>query len=316
MAKHNSENTNYYKYLKTLLGIKREKVLILANPSYRQLVADITKNKDKKFEVTYFPPTKKDGNEPPKEIAEKMLNYKTIIFLTEKSLTHTKARRNATKNGAKIASCPGITKEIFERCVPIDYKLMKKRHKKLYPIIKNSQSIIITSPAGTNITLTVHDTQSGPKELFIKKKGDYNNIPIGEVDSGIVRSKTNGTIVYDGSIAGVGKITTPIKLEVKKGKATIVSKNKDSTKLKKLLESVGPKAYNLAELGIGTNPNAILTGNVLEDEKVLGTCHIALGNDLSYNGTNNVPIHLDGIILKPTITVDGKIIMKDGKEYF
>ncbi|MFT4326928.1 MAG: aminopeptidase, partial [Candidatus Woesearchaeota archaeon] len=128
--------------------------------------------------------------------------------------------------------------------------------------------------------------------------------------------KTNGTIVYDGSIAGVGKITTPIKLEVKKGKATIVSKNKDSTKLKKLLESVGPKAYNLAELGIGTNPNAILTGNVLEDEKVLGTCHIALGNDLSYNGTNNVPIHLDGIILKPTITVDGKIIMKDGKEYF
>ena len=103
------------------------------------------------------------------------------------------------------------------------------------------------------------------------------------------------------------------RLEVKENYAKIISNNKDSLRLKEILDNIGMDAYNIVEFGIGTNPNAKITGIVLEDEKVRGTVHFALGNDLSYGRKNDVPIHLDGIVKEPTIIVDKRIIMKNGK---
>jgi len=79
------------------------------------------------------------------------------------------------------------------------------------------------------------------------------------------------------------------------------------------LNEYGKLACNIAELGIGTNDQAILSGRVLEDEKVMGTVHIALGNNFGFGGTCQVPMHLDGILLSPTLTIDGQVVIKDGK---
>ncbi|MCB0315156.1 MAG: aminopeptidase, partial [Calditrichaeota bacterium] len=68
-----------------------------------------------------------------------------------------------------------------------------------------------------------------------------------------------------------------------------------------------------AELGVGTNHMAEIKGTVLEDEKVLGTVHLALGNNISMGGTCNIGFHVDGILLKPTLTIDGEVILKDGR---
>ena len=81
----------------------------------------------------------------------------------------------------------------------------------------------------------------------------------------------------------------------------------------KRLDRVGPMAYLVAELGIGLNPKAKVTGNILEDEKVIGTAHIAVGNNLSYGGDNDVPLHLDGVITRPDIYADGKKLMQKGR---
>ena len=80
-----------------------------------------------------------------------------------------------------------------------------------------------------------------------------------------------------------------------------------------MLDKVGKDARNIAEFGIGTNDSAKLSGVLLEDEKVMGTVHLALGNNITMGGTFNVPIHLDGIIKKPTVYLDGKLLMKSGK---
>ena len=80
-----------------------------------------------------------------------------------------------------------------------------------------------------------------------------------------------------------------------------------------VLDSAGKEARNIAEFGIGTNENAKITGNILEDEKVIGTCHIALGNNAGFGGKVNVQLHIDGIIKKPTIFVDNKKILDDGR---
>ena len=76
---------------------------------------------------------------------------------------------------------------------------------------------------------------------------------------------------------------------------------------------MGRNARNVAELGVGTNKQATLTGNVLEDEKVFGTVHIAFGDNSSMGGKVSVESHLDGILLKPTLIIDGDTIIKDGE---
>jgi len=79
-----------------------------------------------------------------------------------------------------------------------------------------------------------------------------------------------------------------------------------------LLGAHGEDGFNVAELGIGNNEEALLTGNVLEDEKILGTCHVAFGASAAIGGTVQVPVHLDCVILEPTVEIDGETIVSGG----
>jgi len=108
-------------------------------------------------------------------------------------------------------------------------------------------------------------------------------------------------------------VKQPLTITVKNGWAQRFQ-GPDATQLESLLKSADKNAYNIGELGIGTNPNARLIGVVLEDEKVLGTVHIALGDNTSYvDGHTKSKIHEDGILLQPTVKIDGRLIMKDGE---
>ena len=254
-----------------------------------------------------------NGQEPEPEVSELMLDYDVQFYLTSKSLSHTNARRDATKKGHRIISAPGLTYDMMKRCVDINYDELIKFHDRLRPIIANSKEIHITTKAGTDIRTAVHDTKGQSDNLLKNKSGAFGNLPTGEIDSGVVREKTNGTIVFDGSFPELGILKNPVKVEVVNGIGNIIVENEEGKKMKEMLAEVGEDAFKLAELGIGTNPKAILTGNVLEDEKVKGTVHFAFGNDLTYNGNNDVPVHLDGVLRNPTLKVDGKIIMKDGE---
>lgn len=115
-------------------------------------------------------------------------------------------------------------------------------------------------------------------------------------------------------MAGLGLIKNAnIKIEVENGYAKRITGGILAKKLKLMLDKVGIDARNIAEFGIGTNDSAKLSGVLLEDEKVMGTIHIALGNNVSMGGSVNVPIHLDGVVKKPTFWMDSQMLMKDGK---
>ena len=129
-----------------------------------------------------------------------------------------------------------------------------------------------------------------------------------------VESQSQGVFFVDGSMAGIGKIKgEPIKIRVERGMAVEISGGEQARQLNQMVESVGPQARNLAELGIGTNYMAQITGQILEDEKVAGTVHLALGNNKSMGGTVNVGLHVDGIITSPTLRIDDKLILKNGQ---
>ena len=109
------------------------------------------------------------------------------------------------------------------------------------------------------------------------------------------------------------KLKSPIKISVKNGYAYEIMGKSDAKKLLRAIKPLGKSAFNIAEFGIGTNPKAKITGNILEDEKVIGTCHVALGNSTGLGGKIYAKCHLDGIMTKPTIYFDKKCIMHNGK---
>lgn len=251
------------------------------------------------------------GSEPPKDVAEEMLNYDVILLPTTKSLSHTRARNAATNTGARIASMPGITEDMMQRTLNVDFYKIRETNSKLISKLKNRNKIKITAKKETNIEFNLKGRKWKPDDGIYTKKSAFGNLPSGEIFIAPLEGKTNGKIICDASVGGLGKVDKNIEIIVKDGFIERVRGGKIANNFKKLLKT---KLYrNVAELGIGTNPKAKITGEVLEDEKAIGTCHIAFGNNRHFGGKVDVPFHVDFVIRKPTIYADGVLVIKDGK---
>lgn len=254
------------------------------------------------------------GQEPPKYVSELMKQFDVVLLPTRKSLTHTKARRDASALGVRVATFPGITTDVMIRGLSADYKKIADLTLRMKKIFEKTDDVRITAPNGTDITLKIGGRTAIASKGLFHKKGEGGNLPTGETFTAPIEGSTNGIFVVDGSMSGIGVIgKQPIKIEVEKGYATKITGGVKAKKLIQMLDEHGKKARNIAELGIGANDKAKLNGNLLEDEKVLGTVHLALGNNITMGGKVNVPIHLDGVITKPTVYFNDKIVMKNGK---
>ena len=296
---------------------KNEKILVITDELKNEIGYSIYENAKRLGYTSLLlemPSAKINGEEPPAEVAEMMKKFDVVFVPTAKSVTHTDARRAASKKGVRVATFPGITKEIMIRGMNADYNAISKRSIKLKGILEKGKHVKITAPAGTNIEFDITGRTAIASKGLYHKKGESGNLPTGETYLAPVEGTTNGVFVVDGSFAGLGLIgDVNIKVEVEKGFATKITGGKAAKKLNEMLDKVGKRARNIAEFGIGTNDSAKLSGILLEDEKVMGTVHLALGNNVTMGGTFNVPIHVDGVIKKPTVFLDNKILMKSGK---
>ena len=234
------------------------------------------------------------------------------------------------KKSMRAVWTPGITQDMFDRTVNIDYDELKKRCKRLGELFKNVVSVTVTSPGGTNISVPVKGRALMYDDGDFSKPGNGGNIPAGEVFiSPLVGdgegTGCQGTIVFDGSMTfsdGDALLETPITCKVQDGYVSEITGGSEARRLiktiteaelrsfinekeGKLPEGMGAvykkNARNIGELGIGLNPSARITGNMLEDEKAFTTCHFAIGE----NYDNDAPslIHLDGIVRNPTISL-------------
>ncbi len=296
---------------------KNEKILVITDELKREIGLSLHENALAMGYTSLLVEMKSgkiNGEEPSPEVAELMQKFDVVFCPTAKSLTHTDARRAASAKGVRIATFPGITKEVMIRGMNADYKAISKRTLKLKSILEKGKEVRVTAPAGTDISFKIRGRKVIPSKGLFHKKGESGNLPTGEAFLAPVEGTANGVFVVDGSMAGLGLIkNVNIKIEVEKGYATKITGGTAARKLKVMLDKVGKQARNIAEFGIGTNDSAKLSGLLLEDEKVMGTIHIAVGNNVSMGGSVNVPIHLDGVVKKPTVWMDGKLLMKDGK---
>jgi leucyl aminopeptidase (aminopeptidase T) len=258
-------------------------------------------------------PRTSNGAEPPAEVATLMAGADVVLCPTSKSLTHTDARRAASARGARVATLPGVTEEIMIRCMNADYHRIAERTVHLCTLLDSTTTIRVTAPGGTDIELSKRGRKAHASTGLFHNRGESGNLPTGEAYLAPVEGQSNGIVVVDGSMAMIGMVKKPIRIVVREGYATDISGGSDADTLLTLLQPHGRDGRNVAEFGIGTNDRAILSGLILEDEKVMGTIHIAFGDNKSMGGSVRVASHLDGLVKEPTVWFDERMIMERGK---
>jgi leucyl aminopeptidase (aminopeptidase T) len=259
--------------------------------------------------VLRYPPAEQHGTEPPAPVAAAMAESDVFLAPTTKSLSHTRARGAACDAGARGATLPGITADVFATGLDANYAAIEAACDDVLAQVGAADEIRVTSPAGTDITFGIGDREWLSDTGMVRDPGDFSNLPAGEVF--VAPETATGTFVVDGTMMPYGLLEAGQELafEVEDGLVTAIDDDAVRADIEAAAESVGDAAYNLAELGIGTNVGVEeLVGSVLLDEKAGGTVHIAIGDDAGIGGETDAPIHLDGILRNPTVYADGEAI--------
>ena len=208
---------------------------------------------------------------------------------------------------------PAITPATFARAVPVDYGRLETVGRHLAAELTAAEACRITSPDGTDVELVLTGRTGRSDDGDLRAPGAFGNLPAGEGYIAPVETEGRGRVVFDGSLASWGVLAEPVEVELDGGRVVAASGGRGAGDwLLETLDSGGENGRFVAELGIGTNPAATIVGVILEDEKVEGTVHLAFGTSAGIGGRNTASVHIDCLVLRPTIELDGRTIMSVG----
>jgi leucyl aminopeptidase (aminopeptidase T) len=296
------------------LGVREgEEVLVVCNPATEGIGEALrSEAADAGGDAVLVVISERDshGAEPPTTVAEAMAAADVVLAPTMQSLSHTAARRRATEAGARIATLPGVTEEMLARVMSADMEGLRRKGRAVAEALDAASEARLADANGTDLTLDLSGRTAIPDAGELTEPGAFGNLPCGE--GFIAPAGGRGTLVIDGSLAGIGLAAEPVELVVEGGHLTS-ARGGQGMAFMALLTEHGEDGTNVAELGIGTNEKAKLTGEILEDEKILGSAHVAFGASAGIGGTVQVPVHLDCIVMEPTVELDGEAIVRDGE---
>lgn len=251
-----------------------------------------------------------DGAEPPPPIGAALAACDVFIAPTTRSLSHTQARKQATDAGARGATLPGVTAEMLARLMSVDASALAARCQAVAAALDTGSEAHLTCPLGSDLRLDLRGRRGIADDGDLTARGAFGNLPCGE---GFIAPAGGEGVMVATSLAAIGLVADePARLEVRDGRL-IGATGPEGEELLRRLREHGAAGTNLAELGVGTNEAATLTGNVLEDEKMLGTVHVAFGASAAIGGNVSVPIHLDCVVLDASLSIDGRAVLADGR---
>ncbi|MCL5961859.1 MAG: hypothetical protein M1358_21515 [Chloroflexi bacterium] len=247
-------------------------------------------------------------------MVEAVASSDVIIYLVSYARTqflgHTDLRRNASARGARQAfitvDIRGLSEDMLEEC--------RRNTLRVGDMLTCTKVARVTSEIGTDVTMRL----SGKKALclthVLREPGDWGALPtFVEAAIGVAEGSAEGVAVVDGMITDLGRVSRPIRVTMAGGIVTCISGGREADELKRVLDEAGENAYNVAELGLGTNPFAKERVGGFEDKKIFGTAHFGLGDGATFGSLIKSRIHLDVLMERPTIELDGKILIKDGQ---
>jgi 2,5-dihydroxypyridine 5,6-dioxygenase len=257
--------------------------------------------------------------EPPAPLAAAMKAADVLIELAEKYLIHTEAYHEALKAGSRNLCLSGMTPEMMIRCIGrIDYDRMVELGDLMAQLLRSADLMRIETPAGTDLEFRIGGRPVFHNSGVISKPGEQSFLG-GQVAWAPLEETINGVLVFDGSVwppEEIGLLRTPIRMEIEKGTVKTVSGGAEAQLFERWLGSFNDaNMFKIAHLSYGLNPGARLTGKILEDERIFGCIEVGLGSQRPrFKGrVGRAKAHTDGIMLNPTVSLDGKLIESEGK---
>jgi len=309
----------------TCMDVRRgENILIVCDPTTTdigQALHDAAGKRSDRVLLVVMPKGRHHGEEPPSPVANLMRQQQVVIAPTRYSLTHTRAVRQAIKDGARVATMPGMTNEMFTQGgMSADFAAIKKHIGGMSPVLRRKRIVNVKSDSGTNVTFEVNW-----REWKLDDNGICNrprmltNLPAGKIFTLPREGTMNGTVVIDGSWDSalvdepvVLQIEDGLVVDVKGGTAAAQIRQAFGEAAKRLRSKDQENVWTVAEFGFGMNPQARLMGSVLEDEKRLGTAYFSIGDNTTLGGTSAVGIHVSGVMNSPSIWLDETVIVENG----
>ena len=295
---------------------KDESVLIIADEPYLDLARLLFTAAEKRSRHTHLLQVSQSytGKHSLCPVVERLMQEMNVILaLTSSSISHTPGRREACRRGARFITMPAITNETFARIADMDFTRIGRLSRKLADILSIAKEIEISAPNGTRLQVGAGSAQGYADTGEVTRPGAFSNMPAGEACLAPELTGTEGELVVDSGMEVQRDDHDRLLLTIREGRCVRISGGVPALRLRRRLAVHGPEARLVAEFGIGTNDAARLSGYALEDEKVLGNIHLALGNNLSFGGTNDVPIHLDAVVYKASVVIDGRQIIDSGR---
>ena len=233
------------------------------------------------------------------DLEQLLCRRSAFIALTRRGFTHTAARRAACEAGARGLTMPNATSEFLHSgAVLADYGAIANASEALANHLTGSSSCTVRSSLGTELEFDVTDGIWFAERGICDRPGDFGNLPGGEVSIAPVNAQ--GVLVVDGSTNPLGLLDSPLRLTIEHRRVVDIAGER-ANELKVFLTSFGPDAFNVAEIALGTNPGADVTGITVKDEKALGTIHVGFGNNSNMGGFSratkvDVPVHIDAVL--------------------
>jgi leucyl aminopeptidase (aminopeptidase T) len=267
--------------------------------------AEATRKLDEAGLLTAIIAKQRDGNilKQAMQIIETKGDMATsvVVALTRYSTSHTTFRKLLNVvSGVRYASMPLFDREMFFGSMNVDWMALSSSTNCLARALEGADRCEVRAPNGTEVVFGVSGRTAIPDGGILTEPGTFGNLPAGEVFMAPVEGSAEGTLVMDwGPLA---KFKSPLTVSIEKGRAVSVSGD-DVEAVKWLDEALAahPENTNVAELGIGTNPGATRPDNVLESEKILGTVHVAFGDNHTFGGNVVAPFHQDFVIFDATL---------------
>jgi leucyl aminopeptidase (aminopeptidase T) len=238
-----------------------------------------------------------------------------VINQSTQSLTHTAAVRAAIQHGARVANLRNVTEQMMvEGGITADYHQVKRMTENLAQLLTEADEIRLKTPEGTDFTMRTQGRKAISQSGFVTRPGELSGLPDGEATLAPLEGVTEGVIVNPYIADQIGEITEPFRMEIAAGRITRITGGRQAMDLKEILESRDDAGYNAAsQFALGTNPACLVIPNTREVAKKLGTAHIAIGDNISLGGKSKSTFHIDFVFLNPSVYLDGKGILKDGK---
>ena len=281
--------------------------------SLAEIIAEVAYTMETDPVLVVMVPRSQHGEEVAEIVASCMESAELVFQVVTHAMTHTDATQRALCAGARIVVLRGVTEDLMlHGAINADYQQIAARCARVAERLENAQEVRVRTPQGTDLVLSLAGRQPHVLDGILKGPGTFVAMPDGETAISPVEGSTEGTLVVEKSMDGLGLLDSSIRMRVSQGKVVLVEGDESAQQLKRLLESADEGATNIAEFAIGTNPKARLIGNLAEDKKLEGSAHIALGDNHVLGGCVKSQIHLDGMLLEPTVSVDGSLLIEDG----